>query len=208
MQNVPNTNSIQEVRSILGECFEFTLEFRRSQLRSQSFRGYSGKAALFTQVSHVVYNKPSVLLMDSGAHTVEEFSCETCSTLLGWRIVKAHEWPEKWKEGYSVLELELLDEPESTISPIPSPSTPIQQQPVIANGESGDSYDEQEDGDEGAEDHKVAAFNAYLQVASALSMGHRRASSDVEARRPRPVGPRSITPIPPTPPRRGVGLRA
>ncbi|TCD71034.1 hypothetical protein EIP91_000533 [Steccherinum ochraceum] len=180
----------------------------RKSVLSWSFRGYSGKAALFTQVSHVIYNKPSVLLMDSGAHTVEEFSCETCSTLLGWRIVKAHEWPEKWKEGYSVLELELLDEPDSSVSPSPSPSTPIQQQIIVGSRDSGSDYAEREEGDEEAVDHKVVAFNAYLQVASALSMGHRRATSDMEARRPKPVGPRAITPTPPTPPRRSVVVRA
>jgi len=149
--------------------------------------------------------------MDSGVHTVEEFACGKCETLLGWRIVRAHEWPEKWKEGYSVLELSLLEEPDSSCSP--SPSTPIQRSAARGGRpESGSSeYDEDVfEEDEGEDEPKVAAFNAYLQVASALSMGHRRASSDVDARRPRPVGPRAITPTPPgpaTPPRQSIHVR-
>lgn len=47
--------------------------------------------------------------MDTGAHTIQELTCTTCSSYLGWKIVRAHEFPEKWKEGNYLLELELLE---------------------------------------------------------------------------------------------------
>lgn len=46
--------------------------------------------------------------MATGAHTLQEITCGTCSTYLGWKIVRAHESSETWKEGYSLLELENL----------------------------------------------------------------------------------------------------
>lgn len=52
--------------------------------------------------------KPGVQLMATGAHTMQEITCATCSTYVGWKIVRAHESSETWKEGYSLLELENL----------------------------------------------------------------------------------------------------
>ncbi|PCH44616.1 hypothetical protein WOLCODRAFT_53856, partial [Wolfiporia cocos MD-104 SS10] len=72
------------------------------------FRGYKGKAALYTQVSNVALGPSSILLMDTGAHTIREFSCMQCASYLGWMIVRAHEAPERWKEGHYLLELALL----------------------------------------------------------------------------------------------------
>jgi len=90
----------------------------RSYVLSRAFRGFAGKGALFAKVyeNHLVLGTPSILLMDSGAHTVQDFSCMTCGTKLGWKIIRAYEWPEKWKEGGTVLELDLLvDEPGSPL---------------------------------------------------------------------------------------------
>lgn len=39
---------------------------------------------------------------------MQETFCANCSVYLGWRIVKAHERSEKWKEGKWLLELENL----------------------------------------------------------------------------------------------------
>ncbi|OCH89135.1 hypothetical protein OBBRIDRAFT_694296, partial [Obba rivulosa] len=72
------------------------------------FRGYHGKAALFTHIFNVSLDPPCVLLMDTGAHTIQEITCSACSAYLGWKIVRAHEWAEKWKEGGCILELELV----------------------------------------------------------------------------------------------------
>jgi hypothetical protein len=46
--------------------------------------------------------------MATGAHTMQEITCATCSTYLGWKIVHAHEPSESWKDGHSLLELEKL----------------------------------------------------------------------------------------------------
>jgi len=91
----------------------------KSYILSWAFRGFTGKGALFAKVyeDHLVLSTPSILLMNSGAHTVQEFSCITCGMKLGWKIIRAFEWPEKWKEGGAVLELDLLvEEPGSPLS--------------------------------------------------------------------------------------------
>ncbi|KAI0784050.1 hypothetical protein C8Q75DRAFT_691981, partial [Abortiporus biennis] len=53
---------------------------------------------------NVTLAKPTILLMNTGAYTVQDFTCGSCTTALGWRIIKAHERTEKWKEGHYVLE--------------------------------------------------------------------------------------------------------
>ncbi|KAJ7579216.1 hypothetical protein C8J56DRAFT_1169957 [Mycena floridula] len=75
---------------------------------SRAFRGFSGKASLFTEIQHAAFSKPAVQLMATGAHTMAEITCSHCSTYLGWHIIKAHEASEKWKEGKFLLELENL----------------------------------------------------------------------------------------------------
>jgi len=57
---------------------------------------------------NVVLAKPGVQLMATGAHTMQEITCAACSTYLGWKIVRAHEVSESWKDGHSLLELEKL----------------------------------------------------------------------------------------------------
>ncbi|KAF8692083.1 hypothetical protein AX14_002629 [Amanita brunnescens Koide BX004] len=75
---------------------------------SRAFRGFHGKASLFTETYNVKLGRPSVQLMVTGAHTMQEITCSQCSTYLGWKIVRAHEHPERWKEGLCLLELECL----------------------------------------------------------------------------------------------------
>jgi len=60
--------------------------------------------------SNVHYAKPAIQLMATGAHTMAEITCAACSQYLGWKIVRAHEKTESWKEGYCLLELELLQQ--------------------------------------------------------------------------------------------------
>jgi len=45
-------------------------------------------------------------LMATGAHTMSEITCGGCHLYLGWKIVRAHEPTERWKEGHFLLELE------------------------------------------------------------------------------------------------------
>ncbi|KAH9948046.1 hypothetical protein B0H21DRAFT_821390 [Amylocystis lapponica] len=101
----------------------------RSCLLSNSFRGHAGKAALFTDASNILLDPPCMLLMDTGAHTIQEFCCKTCQSYLGWKIIHAHERTEKWKEGRCLLELELLEDtpdvplPPYSAGPLRPPST-------------------------------------------------------------------------------------
>lgn len=53
---------------------------------------------------------PSILLMDSGAYTIQEFICKSCETYLGWKFVRAHDGSERWKEGHYILELDFVVE--------------------------------------------------------------------------------------------------
>ncbi|KAG6911148.1 hypothetical protein DXG01_003888 [Tephrocybe rancida] len=75
---------------------------------SRIFKGFSGKASLFMEIYNVKLARPAVQLMATGAHTMQEITCSTCSSYLGWKIVRAHESSEKWKEGNCLLELENL----------------------------------------------------------------------------------------------------
>jgi hypothetical protein len=50
----------------------------------------------------------------TGAHTMQELTCSSCSTYVGWKIVRAHDKSESWKDGNFLLELEhLYFKPES-----------------------------------------------------------------------------------------------
>ncbi|KAF9071740.1 hypothetical protein BDP27DRAFT_1197273, partial [Rhodocollybia butyracea] len=97
---------------------------------SRAFRGFSGKASLFTETRNVGLSVPRVRLMATGAHTMQELTCSKCSTYLGWKINKASEESERWKEGHFLIELEnlcvRLEQPPSPIRPrhpLPRPAS-------------------------------------------------------------------------------------
>ena len=62
--------------------------------------------------------RPSVLLMDSGVYRIQTSHCTACSAIVGWKFVHASERTERWKEGYFVLELTLLEEERAPLSPL------------------------------------------------------------------------------------------
>ncbi|KAL0955944.1 hypothetical protein HGRIS_002128 [Hohenbuehelia grisea] len=76
--------------------------------QARGFKGFAGKAWLFTDVNNVSLSRPGAHLMSTGVHTMQEITCGSCSTYLGWKIVRAHNRSERWKEGYHLLELEHL----------------------------------------------------------------------------------------------------
>ncbi|TBU28275.1 hypothetical protein BD311DRAFT_758736 [Dichomitus squalens] len=84
-----------------------------ARLVSTAYRGHAGKAALFSDIRNIALDPPSILLMDSGAYTIQEFICATCETYLGWKLVRAHDAPERWKEGHFILELDFVEEQET-----------------------------------------------------------------------------------------------
>lgn len=164
----------------------------KKEVLSWAFRGFSGKAVLLNRVSAVTFDKPTILLMNTGAHTVQDFACKVCSTVLGWRIVKAHEWPEKWKEGNCILELNAVLEDSQEIddfkassrsssrTPSPLASTPTTPTPPTRK--------------------ELASMEPLvpppirtksLQVPQGIGMGHKRSTSDTSlSDRQRPIGPR------------------
>jgi len=59
---------------------------------------------------NVRYDRPSIQLMTSGAYTIQEVICLVCTSYLGWKMIRAHERSERWKEGKHILELEFVQE--------------------------------------------------------------------------------------------------
>ena len=55
--------------------------------------------------------------MATGAHTMQEITCGTCSEYLGWKIIRAHEKSESWKDGNCLLELENLNVQSDSLKP-------------------------------------------------------------------------------------------
>jgi len=101
---------------------------------SRAFRGFSGKASLFTETYNVTLAKPGVQLMATGAHTMQEITCGTCCEYLGWKIIRAHEKSESWKDGNCLLELENLN---TQPDPILMPDDPT---PRRRSSDSGSDY--------------------------------------------------------------------
>ncbi len=56
--------------------------------------------------------------MDSGAYRVQNSLCSVCDAFVGWKFVCASEISEKWKEGFFILELNLLQEEVPPLSPL------------------------------------------------------------------------------------------
>ncbi|KAF9531666.1 hypothetical protein CPB83DRAFT_848538 [Crepidotus variabilis] len=75
---------------------------------SRGFKGFSGKACLFKETYNVQLSKANVQLMTTGAHTMQEMTCTGCLSYVGWKIVRAHEKSESWKDGQFLVELESL----------------------------------------------------------------------------------------------------
>jgi hypothetical protein len=54
---------------------------------------------------------PKVQLMQTGAHLLAEITCANCTAYLGYRILRAFEKSERWKESHFLLELAELENP-------------------------------------------------------------------------------------------------
>ena len=104
------------------------------------------------------------MLMNTGAYRVQNCSCASCGEPLGWKFVRAAEQTEKWKEGYVVLELNLLDEEAFPLTPREEVLLPYR--------------------------HRAQAGR--LAVLPSPELGHRRSASSLSTAtmRARPSGPR------------------
>lgn len=47
--------------------------------------------------------------MTNGRHTVRDVSCQKCKQVVGWEYEKANEPTEKYKEGKTAIEAELIE---------------------------------------------------------------------------------------------------
>lgn len=74
------------------------------KIESKAFQGRHGRAYLFTDVVNVSCGQKEERLLITGLHTVADISCTTCSTVLGWKYLFAHEDREKYKVGKSIVE--------------------------------------------------------------------------------------------------------
>ncbi|KAF7321295.1 Yippee domain-containing protein [Mycena kentingensis (nom. inval.)] len=77
----------------------------------RNFKGFSGRASLFTATYNVSQLAPKVQLMATGAHLLAELNCNTCSQYLGYKIVRAFDKSEEWKQDRFLLELAELNNP-------------------------------------------------------------------------------------------------
>ncbi|XP_061376579.1 protein yippee-like [Gastrolobium bilobum] len=71
---------------------------------SKAFQSRHGKAYLFNKVVNVSVGEKEERLMMTGLHTVADIFCVGCGSIVGWKYETAHEKPQKYKEGKSVLE--------------------------------------------------------------------------------------------------------
>lgn len=123
--------------------------------------------------SNIALSKPTILLMDSGVYRVQNAFCDACREPIGWKFVSASEKSEKWKEGYHVLELDLLAE-ESV------PMTPWEEY-----------RDERGFQDHWTRMHRLSGYALNEGTADGgLGLGHRRSASNLSVMGPRPLGPR------------------
>ena len=63
---------------------------------------------LFGTVMNVVPGEALERNMTTGRHVVRDVTCKVCYRVVGWQFDKAFEVSEKYKEGKTVLEAELM----------------------------------------------------------------------------------------------------
>eukprot|EP01135_Chromosphaera_perkinsii_P004772 Nk52_evm3s296 gene=Nk52_evmTU3s296 len=86
---------------------------KHDEIISKSFHGAHGRAYLFNSVINVYTGAPIERGMTTGVHTVVDIYCIKCSTIIGWKYVKAEEESQKYKEGKFILEKSLISETSS-----------------------------------------------------------------------------------------------
>lgn len=79
------------------------------EIISRNLRGQHGKAYLFNTVVNVEHAEPQERNMTTGRHVVRDVSYQKCKQVVGWDFVKAYESAEKYKEGKTAIEAELIE---------------------------------------------------------------------------------------------------
>jgi len=77
---------------------------------SRRFNGQHGQAYLFETVFNVAEGQAEDRQMTTGLHRVRDIRCARCGQTMGWKYERAYEQSQKYKEGKSILEKNLLVE--------------------------------------------------------------------------------------------------
>jgi len=107
---IPRPLSCKQCKTIITS-YNAVLPASLIPSESRSFRGFSGKASLFTETYNTTLLPAKVQLMQTGAHLLAEITCSTCTAYLGYKILRAFEKTESWKESRFLLELAELVNP-------------------------------------------------------------------------------------------------
>ncbi|KAJ1667547.1 hypothetical protein IW140_002127 [Coemansia sp. RSA 1813] len=109
---------------------------RRDDVISRTFQGRLGRAYLTESVVNEKLGKPEDRLLMTGMHTVCNLQCRSCSALIGWKYIRAHDKSQQYKEGRYVLEQSRIFCIDDDLSDAPPPGSPLpplpSQQPVNA----------------------------------------------------------------------------
>ena len=124
------------------------------------------------------------MLMNSGAYRVQHAACDVCDVPLGWKLVRAAEPSEKWKEGFLVLELARLDEEAFPLTPR---EEALLAPPALSAERSGGASGARR---EFGSVRSVRSVHFAEGEEGMGELGHRRSMSSLSGDRPRPHGPR------------------
>ncbi|CAN6977871.1 unnamed protein product [Brassica rapa subsp. trilocularis] len=78
---------------------------KEQDIMSKSFQCRYGQAYLFNEVVNISTGNEEDRMLMTGLHTVTDIFCVGCGSNVGWKYVTAHDINQKYKEGKSVLEL-------------------------------------------------------------------------------------------------------
>nr|XP_042899183.1 protein yippee-like 5 [Parasteatoda tepidariorum]XP_042913521.1 protein yippee-like 5 [Parasteatoda tepidariorum] len=80
------------------------------QLINKKFTSHLGPAWLFRKVVNVYHSVVANRNMVTGKHKVRDVFCKSCDLRLGWFYEFAFSRSQQYKEGCTILEVELLKE--------------------------------------------------------------------------------------------------
>lgn len=82
----------------------------KDQLVSKKFKCSSGRAILFKKVVNVDHGQAVVRKLLTGEHVVKNVYCKKCGVKLGWFYEFAWNDQERYKEGKTLLEEQMIYE--------------------------------------------------------------------------------------------------
>ncbi|KAJ5101476.1 hypothetical protein NUU61_003698 [Penicillium alfredii] len=132
-----------------------------SQIISKGFTGRHGRAYLVsaepvacavsvsasssptTSLPNTVLQCPVPRQLVTGAHTVSDISCASCSSVLGWKYIAAEEESQRYKVGKFILETQKITA--SSCWEFPSAAIPTPPGNAIDSGPADTEFDSQDE---------------------------------------------------------------